>query len=117
MSSINNVHLDAVEHGDSIVFMHAVKQGPANQSYGLQVAKLAGVPPETIEQARKKLLELEKQSSSSHEQFIEEKTGQMGLFDYNLHPVVEQLQQLDIDNLTPKQALDLIFELAEKARH
>ncbi|MDH5472787.1 MAG: DNA mismatch repair protein MutS, partial [Gammaproteobacteria bacterium] len=117
VNTIVNVHLDAVEHGDNIVFMHAVKQGPANQSYGLQVAKLAGVPPETIEQARKKLFELEKQSASTHEHFVEEKTGQLGLFDYNLHPVVEQLQQLDIDNLTPKQALDLIYDLVKKANH
>ncbi|MCW8909238.1 MAG: DNA mismatch repair protein MutS, partial [Gammaproteobacteria bacterium] len=117
VSTISNVHLDAVEHGDTIVFMHTVKQGPANQSYGLQVAKLAGVPHDTIEQARKKLLELEKQSASTHEQFVEEKTGQLGLFDYNLHPAVEQLQQLDIDNLTPRQALDLVYELVEKAKN
>jgi len=117
VNTINNIHLDAVEHGDTIVFMHSVKQGPANQSYGLQVAKLAGLPPETIEQARKKLLELEKQSVSTHEKFVEEKTGQLGLFDYNLHPAVEQLQQLDTDDLTAKQALDLVYELVEKAKN
>jgi DNA mismatch repair protein MutS len=47
-----NVHLDATEHGDSLVFLHAVKQGPANRSYGLQVAALAGVPREVISAAR-----------------------------------------------------------------
>ncbi len=54
-SSIKNVHLDAVEHGDDIIFMHSVKNGPANQSYGLQVARLAGIPAQAIALARQKL--------------------------------------------------------------
>ncbi len=58
-AGIANVHLDAVEHGDSIVFLHAVREGPANQSYGLQVAALAGVPQAVIKRARKRLGELE----------------------------------------------------------
>src|SRR5690606_4524754 len=56
---VANVHLDATEHGDSIVFLHAVKPGPANQSYGLQVAQLAGIPAEVISSARAKLRQLE----------------------------------------------------------
>ena len=56
-----NVHLDATEHGDGIVFLHAVREGPANRSYGLQVAQLAGVPREVIAQARKYLEALESQ--------------------------------------------------------
>jgi DNA mismatch repair protein MutS len=58
---IANVHLDAVEHGDSIVFMHRVQDGPADRSYGLQVAALAGVPPVVIQQARQRLRLLERQ--------------------------------------------------------
>jgi DNA mismatch repair ATPase MutS len=60
-SGIANVHLDAVEHGDSIVFMHRVQDGPADRSYGLQVAALAGVPPVVIQQARQRLRLLERQ--------------------------------------------------------
>jgi DNA mismatch repair protein MutS len=56
-----NVHLDATEHGDGIVFLHAVKEGPANRSYGLQVAQLAGVPRDVIAQARHSLEALESQ--------------------------------------------------------
>ena len=117
INSVANVHLDAVEHGDSIVFMHSVKKGPANQSYGLQVAKLAGVPVDVIDSARKKLLQLERQSAGAHEQYIEKTTGQMELFNNNPHPVVEKLQQISVDELTPKQALDLIYELAHQSNN
>ena len=61
-SGIANVHLDAVEHGDRLVFMHAVKDGPANRSFGLQVAALAGLPPAAVAQARRRLAELEQRS-------------------------------------------------------
>lgn len=115
VKSVKNVHLDAVEHGDSIVFMHSVKNGPANQSYGLQVARLAGVPSSVINSARKKLLLLERQSAGSHQVFVEETTGQLELFNSNPHPIVEQLQELDVDNLNPRQALQLLYELAEKS--
>ena len=60
-SGIANVHLDAVEHGDQLVFMHAVKDGPADRSFGLQVAALAGLPKAVVQQARGRLAELEQQ--------------------------------------------------------
>ncbi|MFW2371688.1 MAG: DNA mismatch repair protein MutS [Gammaproteobacteria bacterium] len=116
IKTVSNVHLDAVEHGENIVFMHSVKSGPANQSYGLQVAKLAGVPGEVIANAREKLLKLEQQSADKHEKYIEETTGQLGLFDHNPHPVVEQLQQSDLDTLTPRDALNLLYVLQQQAR-
>jgi len=116
IKTVSNIHLDAVEHDDTIVFMHAVKKGPANQSYGLQVAKLAGVPENVIKSAKKKLLKLERQTVGAHEQFIEETTGQMELFNSNPHPIVEQIQEIDVDDLSAKQALDLIYELIEKAK-
>ena len=115
VKSVKNIHLDAVEHGDSIVFMHAIKDGPANQSYGLQVAKLAGVPNSVIKSAKKKLQILERQSASAHEVFVEETTGQLQLFNNNPHPIVEQLQEIDVNDLNPRQALELLYELAEKS--
>ena len=115
IKTVKNIHLDAVEHGDNIVFMHAVKEGPANQSYGLQVAKLAGVPPSVIHSAKKKLQILERQSAGAHEVFVEETTGQLELFNNNPHPIVEQLQEIDVDTLNPRQALELLYELAEKS--
>ena len=59
-TAIHNIHLDAMEHGDKIVFLHAVKDGPANQSYGLQVAALAGVPQMVIANAKSKLISIGK---------------------------------------------------------
>ena len=107
---ISNVHIDAVEHGDKIVFLHSVKPGPANQSYGLQVAQLAGVPAQVIKLARSKLVELENQSISHHQD-----SGQFELFSDRPHPVVEKLQELNVDELSPKEALDLLYSLKDDA--
>lgn len=109
-NSVKNVHLDAVEHGDSIVFMHAVKNGPANQSYGLQVAQLAGVPKAVIEAARNKLLELERQSINQNKNSTND--GQLDMFSLAPpDPVLERLEEIDPNELTPRQALDLLYEL------
>ena len=114
ISTIANVHIDAVEHGDKIVFLHAVKDGPANQSYGLQVAQLAGVPKAVIAQAKKKLVSLEKHSRQAPQ------PGQpLALsFDAAAEPkdeIAEQvkkaLQAIDPDELTPRQALDELYRL------
>jgi DNA mismatch repair protein MutS len=106
IAGITNVHIDAVEHGERIVFLHSVKPGPANQSYGLQVAQLAGVPAKAIELARKKLVELEQHSVDVHHH-----TGQVEMFSNRAHPVLERIQELDVDALTPKQAHDLLYQL------
>ena len=107
---IHNVHLDAIEHGDSIVFLHALKAGPANQSYGLQVAALAGIPRSVIEQARTKLEALENKSLPD-----QEKTGepvQLDLFTApELQPAVALLEEIEPDQTTPRQALELLFKL------
>ena len=109
-SSVINVHLDAVEHGDTIVFMHAVKKGPANQSYGLQVAQLAGLPKPVIEAARNKLLELERQSINQNK--TTKVDGQLDMFAATPpNPVIERLEDIEPDNLTPRQALDILYEL------
>ncbi|CAN0621957.1 DNA mismatch repair protein MutS [Burkholderia multivorans] len=116
-----NVHLSAVEHGHGIVFLHAVSEGPANQSYGLQVAQLAGVPAPVIRAARKHLAYLEQQSAAQH-------TPQLDLFimppaadDLECaddapkpaapHPALEKLRGIDPDDLKPRDALDLLYEL------
>ena len=105
---IANVHLDAVEHGDSIVFLHAVKEGPANQSYGLQVAGLAGVPRSIIDRARLRLRELENSAQRHTEQQVE----QMSLFTpAPEEPALEALRSLEPDELSPRQALDELYRL------
>jgi DNA mismatch repair protein MutS len=106
---IENVHLDAVEHGDEIIFMHRVKEGPANQSYGLQVAKLAGIPNSAIQLARRKLKLLEQQAEQTGPQIdlFSEPEAEESL----VHPAIEHLAMLEIDDLSPKQALDKLYEL------
>ncbi len=102
---IVNVHLDAVEHGDAIIFMHRVQDGPADRSYGLQVAALAGVPPTVIQQARQRLRLLERQMLRRELPARPPARAQIPLFGDTAHPVVAALTDLDPDALTPKQAL------------
>ena len=110
--SIENVHLDAVEHGDDIIFMHSVKPGPANQSYGLQVARLAGIPAAAIQLARQKLLLLEQQSTQGQQDLFSELPP---LADSTPHAVLDELESIDPDDLSPKQALELIYRLKRLA--
>ncbi|MEQ6342796.1 MAG: DNA mismatch repair protein MutS [Gammaproteobacteria bacterium] len=111
IDSTANAHLDAVEHGDSIVFLHAVKDGPANQSYGLQVAALAGVPRTVIEQAKRRLKELENGSIQRPTTLPEQ---QISLFPPAVdHPVVDELNTINPDNLSPKQALETLYRLKD----
>jgi DNA mismatch repair protein MutS len=113
-SGIANVHLDAVEHDDSLVFMHAVKSGPANRSYGLQVAALAGLPKSVIQQARARLAELEHQGrdapSTPMTAMALEMPQQIGLF-APVSATLDALAALNPDDLTPKQALEAVYRL------
>jgi DNA mismatch repair protein MutS len=110
---VANVHLNATEHNERIVFLHSVLPGPASQSYGLQVAQLAGVPRQVIDRAREHLTALEHQSLSQQSRPTA-KAGkapqQDDLFAMAPHPLIEQLQQLNPDELTPKQALELLYK-------
>ncbi len=111
-AGIANVHLDAVEHGARIVFMHALREGPANQSYGLAVAALAGVPAAVIRRARERLHELE----AGARRHAERDAVQLSLFLPDPdpgppHPACEALQAIDPDGLTPKDALEAIYWL------
>lgn len=114
-SGIANVHLDAVEHGDKLVFMHTVKDGPANRSFGLQVAALAGLPKSTVAQARRRLAELEQRGGESHASQMAPQAldapQQFGLFAAAPSAAQEALAALDPDELTPKQALEALYRL------
>lgn len=111
LSSAANVHLSATEHQDRIVFLHHVRSGPANQSYGLAVAQLAGVPNAVIARAREHLKQLEdsslmqaKQSNNDTQRPI-----QNDLFATQPHHLLLELQDINPDELSPKQALDLLY--------
>lgn len=112
-SEVANVHLDAVEHKDRIVFLHSVEEGPANQSYGLQVAQLAGVPASVIRAARRNLAQLEEHGLSPGPQ-RDLFSGQREVADEvpaQEHAVLGHLRQADPDMLTPKEALELLYQL------
>jgi DNA mismatch repair protein MutS len=111
-SQLSNVHLAAIEHQHSIVFLHSVNEGAASQSYGLQVAALAGVPNDVIRAAKKQLLKLEQNSAAQN--------PQGDLFDHKAviepeepeeHPVLQLLRGIHPDELTPKEALEKLYQL------
>ena len=107
---VANVHLNATEHNERIVFLHTVLPGPASQSYGLQVAQLAGVPRPVIERARQHLATLEQQSLDQSKQTPLTQPMQSDLFASAPHPAAQALQDLRPDDLTPRQALDLLYQ-------
>jgi len=110
-----NVHLDATEHGDGIVFLHAVKEGPANRSYGLQVAQLAGVPREVIAEARRYLEQLESERerhraiAAGHSPYGAQ--TELPLFQAMPDALRAALLQVDPDQLSPKAALEILYQL------
>jgi len=109
-ASMANVHLDATEHEDHVVFMHHIQEGPANRSFGLEVAKLAGVPTGVLLHARQKLGELESQQMVEHPPAI---GGQEDLFSTPTvnSPVLDVLSDIDPDQMSPKEALDALYTL------
>lgn len=109
MEGVINVHLDAVEHGDTIAFMHSVEEGAASKSYGLAVAALAGVPKEVIKRARHKLRELETLANGHAASTVE--GSQLALLADAPSPATEALEALDPDSLSPRQALEWIYRL------
>ena len=111
--SVKNVHLNATEHDNGIVFLHSVEDGPANQSYGLQVAQLAGIPRTVVQQAKSKLKQLE----SEEYKHQPPSSSQSDLFTISEpHPAVDKLLEIDPDDLSPKQAQDLLYQLNKLVR-
>ncbi|MDG1921488.1 MAG: DNA mismatch repair protein MutS, partial [Glaciecola sp.] len=124
--AMTNVHLNAIEHNDTIKFMHNVQQGAASKSYGLQVAQLAGVPDHVIQVAKQKLLALESTPTPSTnpstlgkvdsasvtkpQEKAESEPMQLSL-DNSQQALLDTLDQISADELSPKQALDLIYVL------
>jgi len=112
-----NVHLDAVEHGPennkAIVFMHKVEEGAANQSYGLQVAQLAGIPKSVVAAAKRKLVQLENSQVVQNINQPDMFTAGVEYESATIHPAVAELEAVQPDNLTPKQALDLLYKLKD----
>jgi len=118
-----NVHVEAIEHGDTLVFLHSVKEGPANQSYGLQVAALAGIPKSVTATARRYLTELERERDALRSSTSPQ--GELPLF-APAHPpastppdpsaAIAALRAADPDCMTPREALELLFRLQQLDR-
>ena len=112
--NVVNIHLDASEHNDTIVFLHNIQEGPASRSYGLQVARLAGIPPVVVDRAQHKLSELEAKNALEPERPAPVALAspmQSDLFGSEPHPAVDKLSSITPDDLTPRQALDLLYQL------
>jgi len=113
-ADIANVHLDAVEYGEQLVFMHAVKEGPANRSFGLQVAALAGLPKAVINDAKATLAGLEASAAENRGTTtpVQGSSPQLGLFAPPApSPIEEAVRALDPDALSPREALDALYRL------
>ena len=116
LSACANVHLDATEHGDSLVFLHAVKEGPANRSFGLQVAALAGVPKEVIAHARQYMKQLESGRAQAEVPLFATPAPAVPVMpDPRLVQLHERVSTIDPDSLTPRAALELLYELRQLA--
>jgi DNA mismatch repair protein MutS len=109
-----NIHLDARLYGDSIGFLHKVAEGPASQSYGVEVAKLAGIPSEVIHAAKLKLGHWESQSFGPAKTNPEPVVVKTAVIDPGLAPILAQLRALDPDKLSPREALEWIYKLSSR---
>jgi len=112
LPNVANVHLDAVEHKDRIVFLHRLEPGPADKSYGIHVAHLAGIPKDVVRAAKRHLAELEThlRPAGDHPDLFASPPAPAAA----PHPVIEALSDLDPDKLTPREALDLLYALRQK---
>jgi DNA mismatch repair protein MutS len=109
-TQLSNVHLSAIEHQHSIVFLHSVNEGAASQSYGLQVAALAGVPNSVIRSAKKQLVRLEQQSAAQNPQG-DLFTAVPEVAEPEEHPLLSALRDVQPDDLSPKEALEKLYQL------
>lgn len=117
--TIKNVHLTATEHGEKIIFLHTVREGAANQSYGIAVATLAGLPRKVIQCAKEKLIALEREAYHSQSQHQRQAQGDLFLqarAEPEEHEIVRALRDLDVDALSARDALELIYAWKQKAK-
>jgi len=116
LPGVVNFSVAVREVGDDILFLRRLVPGGADRSYGVEVARLAGLPESVVERAREILRELETAAAPPASQPRAEPVVQLGLFGPPVHPAVERLRAIDANRITPLQALALLAELAEAAR-
>lgn len=111
---VNNVHTEAIEHDDHVIFLHQISAGPANQSYGLQVARLAGVPPVVIQSAQRRLKKLEDQvvfASKTNQQQYDLFPPRTTNSDPVGNTIVQEIESIEPDSTTPREALKILYRL------
>ena len=111
LPGVENVHLGVLEHNRKVVFLHTVKPGAASQSYGIHVAKLAGIPGKVLQHARNYLHKLEQAASQNHATDFTDLFTEHIPEDEFEHPAVERLKTLNVDDLSPRAALALLYDL------
>ncbi|HFI0149333.1 TPA: DNA mismatch repair protein MutS [Streptococcus suis] len=119
LEHLENVHVSTLEKGGQVTFLHKIAQGPADKSYGIHVAKIAGMPEELLQRADRILQTLENQAPTAPTHpvptVVEEPSGQIDLFaDTPSHPVLDELEKLDIYNMTPMEVMMAVAELKKK---
>ncbi|MCX7920087.1 MAG: DNA mismatch repair protein MutS [bacterium] len=131
LAGMKNYNVAVREWNEKVIFLHKIVPGPCDKSYGIAVARLAGLPLSVIQRAKEVLFDLEKYSRTAKEELAathpevgtkspqpEMVSGiQLSFFDFVSHPVVDELKSLDLSNLTPLQALQKLQELQEKIKH
>ena len=113
LPGVKNYNVAAKKRKDDVIFLRKIVPGPADQSYGIEVASLAGVPGRVIDRARDILEELETQGAPAPVRPREE-DGQVSFLDMGAGEVAQRLRQVDIDTLTPIEAMNLLYELKKK---
>jgi DNA mismatch repair protein MutS len=112
-----NMHVAVKEQGDDVVFLHKIVPGRADRSYGLHVAKIAGIPPAILKRAALILADLEHSSQQKKVTSVSSGMIQQSLFEIpQVHPLLQEISELDIDSLSPRQALDYLYDLANRIR-
>lgn len=119
LEHLENVHVSTLEKDGQVTFLHKIAQGPADKSYGIHVAKIAGMPEELLQRADRILQTLENQAPTAPTHpapsVVEEPSGQLDLFaDTPSHPVLDELEKLDIYNMTPMEVMMAVAELKKK---
>ncbi|HVJ48655.1 DNA mismatch repair protein MutS [Desulfitobacterium sp.] len=117
LPGIFNLHVGVREHGEDIIFLHKIISGRADRSYGIQVAKLAGLPASLLQRARIILQQLEASSTLKEKSFRPEATTQLALFELPaLHPLLQEISEINVDDLTPRQAQEYLYDLRERIK-
>jgi DNA mismatch repair protein MutS len=111
-----NQHVAVAEQGDSVVFLHEIRPGGADKSYGIHVAQLAGLPKQVISRANEIMQQLERQAAENDTFSIEDQPLQLDLFSEGPDPIRQEIEEVDVNTMTPLEALNFLYTLQQKAK-